>query len=216
MSDSPRLRVTEIFHSLQGEGVSAGERTVFVRLTGCPLRCSYCDTEYAFTEGEWMSLEDVLERVASFDANYVCVTGGEPLAQRRCEDLLAALCDVGYRVSLETSGALDISVVDPRVVKVMDLKSPDSGELDRNLYSNLDHLTEVDQVKFVICGEEDYRWAVQQVVRQWLDRRCQVLFSPAAGRLAPSDLADWILRDRLPVRLQLQIHKILWGDERGR
>ena len=210
------LRVTEIFHSLQGEGVTAGERTVFIRLAGCPLRCTYCDTEYAFKGGEWVSLEDVMERVASFDASYVCVTGGEPLAQRGCQGLLEALCDSGYRVSLETSGALDISAVDPRVVKVMDIKTPGSGELDRNLYANIEHLNEVDQVKFVICGEDDYRWAVQQVARQWLDRRCQVLFSPAAGQLAATDLADWILRDRLTVRLQLQIHKILWGDERGR
>jgi 7-carboxy-7-deazaguanine synthase len=216
MTARPRLRITEIFHSIQGEGLSAGERTVFVRLTGCPLRCTYCDTEYAFKGGEWMELPAILERVASFDAEHVCVTGGEPLAQRDCGELLSALCDAGYRVSLETAGALDVSGVDPRVVKVMDLKTPDSGEVDRNLYDNLDHLAETDQVKFVICGQDDYQWAVRQVSRHWLDRRCQVLFSPAAGRLAPRDLADWILRDRLPVRLQLQLHKVLWGDERGR
>jgi 7-carboxy-7-deazaguanine synthase len=216
MSDSPRLRITEIFHSIQGEGLNAGERTVFVRLTGCPLRCTYCDTEYAFKGGEWMHLPEILERVAAFDTNHVCVTGGEPLAQRECLSLLSDLCDAGYQVSLETAGALDVSVVDPRVVKVVDLKTPDSGEMDRNLYENLDNLNESDQVKFVICGEEDYRWAVGQVGRYWLDRRCQVLFSPAAGRIAPRDLAEWILRDRLPVRLQLQLHKILWGDAPGR
>jgi 7-carboxy-7-deazaguanine synthase len=216
MSDPPRLRITEIFHSLQGEGLSAGERTVFVRLTGCPLRCTYCDTEYAFKGGEWMLLPEILERVATFDASHVCVTGGEPLAQRECTSLLGDLCDAGYQVSLETAGALDVSVVDPRVVKVMDLKTPNSGEMDKNLYENLDNLNESDQVKFVICGEEDYRWAARQVSRYWLDQRCQVLFSPAAGRIAPRDLADWILRDRLPVRLQLQLHKILWGDAPGR
>jgi len=212
----PRLRISEIFHSLQGEGMTAGERTVFVRLTGCPLRCSYCDTEYAFKGGEWMSIHEILDRVAEFDVLQVCVTGGEPLAQCDCPALLTTLCDAGYEVSLETAGAMDISAVDPRVVKVMDLKTPASGELDRNLWANLQHLTGRDQIKFVICDQTDYRWATSQVADHRLDRRCAVLFSPAAGRILPQDLADWILRDRLPVRFQLQLHKILWGDERGR
>jgi 7-carboxy-7-deazaguanine synthase len=216
MSAAPRLRVTEIFHSLQGEGLTTGERTAFVRLTGCPLRCSYCDTAYAFTGGESMSIAQVLERIASFAVRHVCVTGGEPLAQRDCPMLLAALCDAGYAVSVETAGALDVSAVDARVVKVMDLKTPGSGEFDRNLWDNLEHLSAADQVKFVICDETDYRWAAAQVVEQDLARRCCVLFSPAEGRLAPTDLAEWILRDHLPVRFQLQLHKILWGDERGR
>jgi 7-carboxy-7-deazaguanine synthase len=210
------LRITEIFHSLQGEGLAAGERTVFVRLTGCPLRCTYCDTEYAFAGGTRMSVAQIVGQVDRHEARRVCVTGGEPLAQRDCITLLRALCDAGYQVSLETAGALDVSGVDPRVVKVLDLKTPASGELDRNLYANLDHLSLGDQVKFVICDEADYRWAVKQVVEHDLDRRCQVLFSAAAGRLRAPDLADWILRDRLPVRFQLQLHKVLWGDEPGR
>lgn len=216
MSREPRLRITEIFHSIQGEGLDAGERTAFVRLTGCPLRCTYCDTEYAFTGGEWMSLDAILERVAALDVPNVCVTGGEPLVQPDCPELLASLCDAGYRVSLETAGALDVSGLDPRVIKVMDLKTPASGEAQRNLYANLDFLQEGDQVKFVICDEHDYRWALQQVARHWLDRRCRVLFSPAAGRIAPGELADWILRDHAPVRLQIQLHKVLWGDAPGR
>jgi 7-carboxy-7-deazaguanine synthase len=216
MSAVSRLRVTEIFHSLQGEGLTTGERTAFVRLTGCPLRCTYCDTVYAFTGGESMTIEEVLERVAGFAVRHVCVTGGEPLAQRDCPTLLAALCDAGYRVCIETAGALDVSHVDPRVVKVMDLKTPGSGEVARNLWDNLEHLAPTDQVKFVICDETDYRWAAAQLAEHDLTRRCSVLFSPAEGRLAPTDLAEWILRDRLPVRFQLQLHKILWGDERGR
>ena len=216
MSAVSRLRVTEIFHSLQGEGLTTGERTAFVRLTGCPLRCTYCDTAYAFTGGESMTIEEVLERIAGFAVRHVCVTGGEPLAQRDCPTLLAALCDAGYRVCIETAGALDVAHMDPRVVKVMDLKTPGSGEVARNLWSNLEHLASTDQVKFVICDETDYRWAAAQVVEHDLPRRCSVLFSPAEGRLAPTDLAEWILRDRLPVRFQLQLHKILWGDEPGR
>ncbi|MGA7980891.1 MAG: 7-carboxy-7-deazaguanine synthase QueE [Chromatiaceae bacterium] len=210
------LRITEIFHSLQGEGLSIGERTGFIRLTGCPLRCVYCDTAYAFKGGRWMSLDDILAQVARFRVRHVCVTGGEPLAQRGCLDLLSRLCGEGYQVSLETAGALDISEVDPRVTKVVDLKTPASGELDRNLYANLDHLGPRDQVKFVICDEADYQWAADEVLTHALHERCTVLFSPAADRVAPRDLADWILRDRLPVRLQVQLHKILWGDERGR
>jgi 7-carboxy-7-deazaguanine synthase len=210
------LRITEIFHSLQGEGLSTGERTGFVRLSGCPLRCTYCDTVYAFKAGRWMSLDEILAEVAQFQVRHVCVTGGEPLAQFGCLELLRLLCDKGYEVSLETSGAVDISQVDARVTKVMDLKTPASGELGKNLYVNLDHLGERDQVKFVICDEVDYRWAFEQVLTRALDERCTVLFSPAADQLAPRNLADWMLRDRLRVRFQVQLHKILWGDERGR
>jgi 7-carboxy-7-deazaguanine synthase len=214
--DKPRLRITEIFHSLQGEGLSTGERTGFIRLTGCPLRCGYCDTAYAFTGGRWMSLDEILAEVAGFQVRYVCVTGGEPLAQRGCLELLSGLCDAGYQVSLETAGAMDIAGVDPRVTKVVDLKTPASGESNRNLYANLDHLALGDQLKFVICDPEDYRWAVRQVLSRGLAERCTVLFSAAAGRIVPGDLADWILRDQLPVRLQVQLHKTLWGDQPGR
>ncbi|HPE81560.1 MAG TPA: 7-carboxy-7-deazaguanine synthase QueE [Gammaproteobacteria bacterium] len=211
-----RLRITEIFHSLQGESASVGWRTVFVRLTGCPLRCGYCDTTYAFKGGEWWDIDAILEQVAGFDARFVTVTGGEPLAQPECLTLLRALCDVGYRVSLETSGALDVSAVDPRVVKVMDLKTPASGECDRNLYTNIDHLHPQDQVKFVIADEADYLWSRDVLRSRNLNARCEVLFSPVAGQLAPALLADWILRDHLDVRFQLQLHKLLWGGEPGR
>ncbi|MCW8905827.1 MAG: 7-carboxy-7-deazaguanine synthase QueE [Sedimenticola sp.] len=211
-----RLRITEIFHSLQGESDSVGLPTTFVRLTGCPLRCGYCDTAYAFKGGEWMDLPQIMQRVAGFGARYVTVTGGEPLAQEGCHELLGALCDAGYRVSLETSGALDIAPVDPRVVNVMDLKTPASGEMERNLYENIDHLKPRDQVKFVICDEGDYHWSRDQLEKWQLAERCQVLFSPVAGQLEPSQLADWILRDRLPVRFQIQLHKYLWGDVSGR
>ena len=212
----PRLRITEIFHSLQGESASVGWRTAFVRLTGCPLRCGYCDTSYAFTGGEWRKVDAILDQVAQFKVRHVTVTGGEPLAQPNCLALLSALCDVGYRVSLETSGALDISAVDPRVVRVMDLKTPGSGECDRNLYANIEHLRPEDQVKFVIGDAADYQWSCEQLVRWDLPARCQVLFSPVAGQLSPTELADWILRDRRDVRFQLQLHKILWGNEPGR
>ena len=211
-----RLRITEIFHSLQGESASVGWRTVFVRLTGCPLRCGYCDTTYAFKGGEWWEIADILEQVAGFDVRHVTVTGGEPLAQADCPGLLVALCDAGYHVSLETSGALDIAQVDSRVVRVMDLKTPGSGECDRNLYENIVHLNPHDQVKFVITDEDDYRWSCEQLSRWDLPARCAVLFSPAADQLAPDRLADWILRDRLDVRFQLQLHKILWGNQPGR
>ncbi len=211
-----RLRLTEIFHSLQGESASVGWRTVFVRLTGCPLRCGYCDTAYAFKGGDWWEIDDILETVAQYEARHVTVTGGEPLAQTECVNLLAALCDAGYRVSLETSGAIDISTVDPRVVRVMDLKTPGSGEMDKNLYANIEHLRAADQVKFVITDEADYQWSRDQLLRWDLPARCEVLFSPVAGDLPPAQLADWILRDRLDVRFQLQLHKILWGDRPGR
>jgi len=215
MSDTERLRITEIFHSLQGESSTAGCPTVFVRLTGCPLRCCYCDTEYAFSGGEWLTLPVILDRVAAYDAHYVTVTGGEPLAQKDCPALLAALCDAGYRVSLETSGALDVCALDPRVVRVMDLKTPASGEADRNRYENLDCLRAQDEVKFVICDRGDYKWSREQLAKHRLTERCQVLFSPAYGRQDATELAGWILADRLPVRFQLQLHKILWGGEPG-
>ena len=211
-----RLRITEIFHSLQGESASVGWRTVFVRLTGCPLRCGYCDTTYAFKGGDWWEIDAVLQRVAEFGAHYVTVTGGEPLAQPDCILLLRRLCDAGYRVSLETSGALDIAAVDPRVVVVMDLKTPGSGECERNLYANVERMRLHDQVKFVITDADDYAWSREQLVRWDLPARCSVLFSPAAGQLQPVQLAEWVLRDRLDVRFQLQLHKVLWGDEPGR
>ncbi len=210
------LRVTEIFHSLQGESSRVGLPTVFIRLTGCPLRCLWCDSEYAFSGGSSMALEQVLAAVASHDCRTVCVTGGEPLAQAGCATLLASLCDVGYSVSLETSGALDISGVDRRVVRVMDLKAPGSGEADKNLWANLDHLRAQDELKFVLASEQDYLWAKQRLTELHLAEVCGLLFAPVHGMLDPALLADWVLRDRLPVRLQLQLHKILWGAERGR
>jgi 7-carboxy-7-deazaguanine synthase len=216
MPESDRLRITEIFHSLQGESLTTGCPTVFVRLTGCPLRCGYCDTEYAFTGGEWMSLDAILERVATWRTPYVTVTGGEPLAQPACLALLERLCDAGYRVSLETSGARDIAHVDPRVVRVMDLKTPGSGEVEQNLNTNLEHLGKHDQLKFVICDRVDYEWAQEMLVRHALPARCEILFSPSYGQQDAVELADWILEDQLPVRFQLQLHKQLWGDVPGR
>lgn len=210
------LRVTEIFFSLQGETSRVGLPTVFVRLTGCPLRCGYCDTAYAFHGGESRSLAEILAEVARHGARYVTVTGGEPLAQRGCRSLLRLLADRGYSVSLETSGALDISGIDPRVARIVDIKTPGSGEEEKNLWSNLAQLTARDEVKFVLCGEADYNWAKKVVAERSLDRICQVLFSPAFGDLEPRALAEWILRDRLPVRMQVQLHKLLWGEERGR
>jgi 7-carboxy-7-deazaguanine synthase len=212
----PRLRISEIFHSLQGEADAVGWRSVFVRLTGCPLRCSWCDTEYAFHGGQWRTIDEVLAEVARHEVRHVCVTGGEPLAQKRCLALLERLCDAGYEVSLETSGALDVSVVDARVRKVMDLKAPGSGESARNLWSNLDALLPHDQVKIVVVDRADYEWARACVREHAIDTRCQVLFSPVHGAVAPRDLAQWILDDRLPVRMQLQLHKLLWGAEPGR
>ncbi|MEJ2645486.1 MAG: 7-carboxy-7-deazaguanine synthase QueE [Gammaproteobacteria bacterium] len=211
-----RVRVTEIFHSLQGESRTVGWPTVFVRLTGCPLRCDYCDTAYAFHGGAYMSFAEILGEVERHTPRFVTVTGGEPLAQKDCPALLSHLCDRGYEVSLETSGSLDVSVVDPRVVKVMDLKTPGSGECGRNRLENLDHLSGRDQLKFVICDRGDYEWARVQLREQDLASRCEVLFSPCHGSLAPVQLADWILADGLPVRFQIQLHKLLWGDAPGR
>ena len=216
MSIDNRLKITEIFFSLQGEALTVGIPTTFVRLTGCPLRCQYCDTAYAFSGGEWMGIDEIMDQVASNSTRYVTVTGGEPLAQKACISLLARLCDAGYKVSLETSGALDIAPVDPRVVKVMDIKTPASGEEKRNLLENIDKLTGYDQVKFVICDEADYDWSKQLMQQYHLYQRCEVLFSPSHTQLPAVDLADWILRDALPVRMQLQIHKLLWGDQPGK
>jgi len=211
-----RLRLTEIFHSLQGEARAAGWPTVFVRLTGCPLRCGYCDTAYAFHGGEWWDIDAIVERVEGFGARHVCVTGGEPLAQKRCPALLARLCDAGFDVSLETSGALDISVVEPRVSRVVDIKTPGSGEVGRNRWENIPLLTPHDQIKFVICSREDFDWARAIVAEHRLAERCDVLFSPSHAQVRPTDLAEWILVERVPVRFQLQLHKILWGEEPGR
>jgi 7-carboxy-7-deazaguanine synthase len=215
-SKPDRLRLTEIFLSLQGESRSVGWPTVFVRLTGCPLRCQYCDTAYAFHGGEWWDLDAILAEVARHGVRHVCVSGGEPLAQTRCIALLAALCDAGYEVSLETSGALDVSAVDPRVSRVVDLKTPGSGEQARNLLGNLPLLGARDQVKFVVCDRADYEWARGMLAEHALDARCEVLFSPSFGQVDAADLAGWILADRLPVRFQMQLHKHLWGDARGK
>jgi 7-carboxy-7-deazaguanine synthase len=210
------LRLTEIFFSLQGEASRAGLPTVFVRLTGCPLRCTWCDTTYSFTGGEPASIESVLAEVARYPARQVCVTGGEPLAQKDCLPLLAALCDAGYEVSLETSGAIDISGVDPRVSCIMDLKAPDSGECGRNLWENLPKLDARDEIKIVIASRTDYEWAREAIREHRLDTICPVLLSPAAGLVEPAALAGWILEDGLNVRFQLQLHKLLWGNEQGR
>ena len=210
------LTVNEIFLSLQGETSSAGLPTVFIRLTGCPLRCRYCDTEYAFFQGDRSTIGGVLSSVATYSTRHVTVTGGEPLAQKNCLHLLTLLCNEGYRVSLETSGAMDISGVDRRVRRILDLKTPGSGEEHKNLNSNLALLNPGDEIKIVICDRPDYEWALLQLTENRLNERCEVLFSPVHGELEASELADWILQDRLPVRLQIQLHKYLWGNERGR
>ena len=211
-----RLKITEIFLSLQGEARDAGWPTVFVRLTGCPLRCQYCDTAYAFFGGVWCGIDEILSEVASYGVRHVCVTGGEPLAQKRCLDLLRRLCDAGYHVSLETSGAIDISDVDQRVSRVLDIKTPGSAEVARNRWENLPLLTAHDQIKFVICSREDYDWARGIVAEHRLSARCDVLFSPSKSEIAARDLADWIVHDRLQVKFQMQLHKLLWNDEPGR
>ena len=211
-----RLKITEVFYSLQGEADTAGVPTVFVRLTGCPLRCHYCDTAYAFHGGDWWTLEDIVRRVHELGGRYVCVTGGEPLAQKGCPALLVRLCDEGLRVSLETSGAMPLDEVDPRVVRVVDVKTPGSGEERRNRYGELERLQPKDQIKFVICGREDYEWSRAKVRELGLSGRCSVLFSASHEQLPARDLADWILEDRLPVRLQIQLHKYLWGNVPGR
>ena len=211
-----RLKITEIFHSLQGEADTVGIPTVFVRLTGCPLRCQYCDTAYAFHGGEWWEIEAILARVTQLGARYVCVTGGEPLAQKGCTQLLTRLCDAGLRVSIETSGAMALSEVDPRVVKVVDVKTPGSGEEGRNRYEELAHLAATDLVKFVICSRDDYEWSRARLKQLGLPAACTVLFSPSHEQLPARELADWILADRLPVRFQIQLHKYLWGNVPGK
>ncbi len=211
-----RLRITEIFLSLQGETRSVGIPTVFVRLTGCPLRCGYCDTAYAFSGGEWLEQAQILDKVAALGASHVTVTGGEPLAQKPCLALLTRLCDAGYDVSLETSGALDIAAVDARVSRVMDIKTPGSGEAARNRHDNIALLTAHDQLKFVLCDRNDYDWAKDMLMTQHLAECCEVLFSPSYEQLPATTLADWILADRLPVRLQIQLHKYLWGNVPGK
>ncbi len=210
-----RLKITEIFFSLQGEADSVGWPTVFVRLTGCPLRCQYCDTEYAFYGGEWWSFGKILEDIRKHPTQRVCVTGGEPLAQKNCIGLLKNLCDAGFSVSLETSGAMDIANVDRRVVRVLDLKTPGSGEVERNLWENLDELTDKDQIKFVICSREDYEWVKALIVERELYSCCSILLSPSFDQQDATELAEWILEDGLRVRYQLQIHKFLWGDAPG-
>lgn len=210
------LRISEIFYSLQGESLTVGLPTVFVRLTGCPLRCQYCDTAYAFHGGERRSQQEILAQVAAHSPRYICVTGGEPLAQPACIPLLTALCDAGYQVSLETSGAMPVGAVDPRVARIVDIKTPDSAECEKNLWDNIDLLTDHDQLKFVICSRSDYEWARFQLdSRQLAPRVGQVLFSPSFGQINATELANWIIEDNLPVRFQLQLHKLLWNDEPG-
>jgi len=210
------VRLSEIFFSLQGEAARSGLPTVFIRLTGCPLRCTWCDTEYAFTGGTPTRIEDVLAEVARYPTRYVCVTGGEPLAQKSCLPLLKALCDAGHDVCLETSGALDITLVDPRVARIMDVKAPGSGETDKNLLSNIPDLRQTDEVKIVIASRADYDWAKEIIAAHQLSAYCDVVLSPVAGQLNPTDLAEWILADGLAVRFQIQLHKLLWSDARGK
>jgi len=212
----PRLRITEIFYSLQGESSFVGLPTVFIRLTGCPLRCGYCDTAYAFSGGEWMSVADIVEQVKQYNTHTICVTGGEPLAQRSCNELLVQLCDAGYSVSVETSGTIDISTVDARVHRIMDIKTPGSGEESKNKYENIQYLTQQDEVKFVLCHRSDYDWSKSIIDKYSLLEKSAVLFSPVHEGVAPVELADWIIADQLNVRFQFQLHKYLWDDEPGR
>ena len=207
-----KLRITEIFFSLQGESVKVGLPTVFIRLTGCPLRCQYCDTAYAFKGGVKLSINEIMAKVGSYNTRHVCVTGGEPLAQKACIDLLARLVADDYEVSLETSGAIDVGDVDAEVMRILDFKTPGSGEVERNLYENIEYLECQDQVKFVICDRNDYDWSRQLVQKYQLDQRCEVLFSPSKGQINETDLANWIIDDQLNVRYQVQLHKMLWGD----
>ncbi len=216
MASRESLRVSEIFYSVQGESTRVGLPTIFIRLTGCPLRCRWCDTSYAFTGGQALTVDEVLDQCRVYNCRTVCVTGGEPLAQKPALHLLRELCDAGHSVSLETSGALDISTVDPRVSRIVDLKAPDSGEVDKNCRGNIQYLKQSDEIKFVLASERDYVWAKQQITQYQLIDRCPVLMSPVDKLLTPTQLADWILSDQLNVRLQIQLHKIIWGNERGR
>jgi len=211
-----KLRLSEIFYSIQGEARTVGIPTVFIRLTGCPLRCGYCDTTYAFQGGEWWTFDKILERIKQYQTKYITVTGGEPLAQKNSIPLLKMLCDEGYEVSLETSGALDLSQVDKRVSKVMDLKTPGSGEVDKNRYENIKYLDKNDQVKFVLCDRVDYDWAVAMLNEYDLSTKTEVLFSPCYGQLQLVDLAQWVLADQLPIRIQTQLHKLIWGNQPGK
>ncbi len=210
------LKINEIFFSIQGETSRTGLPTVFIRLTGCPLRCVYCDTEYAFHDGNKMTLAEIMQKISDYNTTLITVTGGEPLAQKNCMPLLKMLCDTGYDVSLETSGALDIQNIDSRVARIVDLKTPASGEVDKNLYENMQYLTANDQVKFVICDRQDYEWSRKKLDEYNLSEQCEVLFSGSHGEIQASQLADWILEDQLPVRLQIQLHKYLWGDVPGK
>jgi 7-carboxy-7-deazaguanine synthase len=210
-----KLKIHEIFYSLQGESSRVGLPTVFVRLTGCPMRCVYCDTAYAFSGGSNMEISDILAKVADYGTKYVTVTGGEPLAQKGCLVLLQQLCDAGYSVSLETGGAIDISPVDKRVSVILDVKTPDSGEVENNVWGNLEHLKQTDEVKFVLCSRADYDWAKQVLNQHHISEKCPVLFSPVYSQINPTDLAGWVLEDKLPVRMQVQLHKILWGEKPG-
>ena len=214
--DEPRLRISEIFYSLQGESSLVGLPTVFIRLTGCPLRCGYCDTAYAFTGGQWMQVSDILQQIKQYNTTTVCVTGGEPLAQRSCGELLRQLSDEGYQVSIETSGSIDISQIDSRVSRIMDIKTPGSGEESKNKYDNIQYLNQKDEVKFVLCDRNDYDWSKGIVTKYKLLEKSQVLFSPVHEGISPADLADWIIADQLNVRFQFQLHKFLWNDEPGR
>lgn len=211
-----KLKIHEIFYSLQGESSRVGLPTVFVRLTGCPMRCVYCDTAYAFNGGNNMEIKDILAKVAEFGTSYVTVTGGEPLAQKDCHSLLNALCDLGYSVSLETGGAMDIGAVDPRVSVILDIKTPESGEVKNNIWDNLGLLKKSDEVKFVLCSRADYEWAKEVLANYLLADKCSVLFSPVYSQVNPTELAEWVLADKLPVRMQLQLHKILWGEVAGK
>jgi len=213
--DKTRLKITEVFYSLQGEARNVGLPTVFVRLTGCPLRCTYCDTAYAFTGGEWMDIESILDEIKQYKTSHVTVTGGEPLAQKNCIYLLKQLCDSGYDVTLETSGAVLVDEVDGRVVKIIDVKTPASGEVSKNRSENFDLLNAEDQIKFVICDEADYFWSKQFIAEHQLEDKCEILFSPGHEQMDAATLADWVLRDQLNVRFQIQLHKYLWGDVPG-
>ena len=216
MSDnSARLKITEIFYSLQGEALNTGLPTVFIRLTGCPLRCAYCDTAYAFSGGEWMSIASILAEIRQYNTSHITVTGGEPLAQKNCLNLLSQLCDSGYDVTLETSGAILIDSVDDRVVKIVDVKTPASREESKNKFENFAHLNPADQIKFVLCDEDDYRWSKQFIKDHQLENKCEILFSAVHRQLEAKTLAGWILKDRLNVRFQIQLHKYLWGDKPG-